>query len=138
MTPFYRDSLENPQFGVSKVQAFQGQVRFDPPYPGLQTVALHSVALRFPRFRAIALHPLRSSGFSDKRALDQKTCFRAWYEVRFLRRLCILGGLVYGEGAPLVRYLCATWESPHMFFTKRCPSGGTKYVSFELFLGILR
>ena len=25
-----------------------------------------------------------------------------------------------------------------MFFTKRCPSGGTEYVSFELFLGILR
>ena len=24
-----------------------------------------------------------------------------------------------------------------MFFTKRCPSGGTEYVSFELFLGIL-
>ena len=25
-----------------------------------------------------------------------------------------------------------------MFFTKRCPSGGTEYVSFELCLGILR
>ena len=25
-----------------------------------------------------------------------------------------------------------------MFFTKRCPSSGTEYVSFELFLGILR
>ena len=25
-----------------------------------------------------------------------------------------------------------------MFFTKMCPSGGTKYVSFELVLGILR
>ena len=25
-----------------------------------------------------------------------------------------------------------------MFFTKRCPSGGTEHVSFELFLGILR
>ena len=25
-----------------------------------------------------------------------------------------------------------------MFFTKGCPSGGTEYVSFELFLGILR
>ena len=25
-----------------------------------------------------------------------------------------------------------------MFFTKRCPSGGTECVSFELFLGILR
>ena len=25
-----------------------------------------------------------------------------------------------------------------MFFTKRCPSGGTEYVSFELLLGILR
>ena len=25
-----------------------------------------------------------------------------------------------------------------MFFTKRCPSGGTEYVSFELVLGILR
>ena len=25
-----------------------------------------------------------------------------------------------------------------MFFTEMCPSGGTKYVSFELFLGILR
>ena len=25
-----------------------------------------------------------------------------------------------------------------MFFTKRCPLGGTEYVSFELFLGILR
>ena len=24
-----------------------------------------------------------------------------------------------------------------MFFTKRCPSGGTERVSFELFLGIL-
>ena len=24
-----------------------------------------------------------------------------------------------------------------MFFTKRCPSGGTEYVSFELLLGIL-
>ena len=24
-----------------------------------------------------------------------------------------------------------------MFFTERCPSGGTEYVSFELFLGIL-
>ena len=24
-----------------------------------------------------------------------------------------------------------------MFFTERCPSGGTKYVSFEFFLGIL-
>ena len=25
-----------------------------------------------------------------------------------------------------------------MFFTKRCPSGGTEHVSFELFWGILR
>ena len=25
-----------------------------------------------------------------------------------------------------------------MFFTERCPSGGTEYDSFELFLGILR
>ena len=25
-----------------------------------------------------------------------------------------------------------------MFFTKRCPSGGTEYVSFELFLRIIR
>ena len=25
-----------------------------------------------------------------------------------------------------------------MFFTKMCPSDGTKYASFELFLGILR
>ena len=25
-----------------------------------------------------------------------------------------------------------------MFFTEMCPSGGTKYVSFELFLSILR
>ena len=25
-----------------------------------------------------------------------------------------------------------------MFFTEMCPSGGTKYVSFELLLGILR
>ena len=25
-----------------------------------------------------------------------------------------------------------------MFFTKRCPLGGTEYVSFELFLGILK
>ena len=24
-----------------------------------------------------------------------------------------------------------------MLFTERCPSGGTEYVSFELFLGIL-
>ena len=28
-------------------------------------------------------------------------------------------GLVYREGAPLVRYLCTTWESLHMFFTIR-------------------
>ena len=52
--------------------------------------------------------------------------------------LGILGALCTGKGAPLVRYLCTTWESLHMFFTKRCPSGGTEYVSFELFLGILR
>ena len=80
-----------------------------------------------------------SSGFL-KRALAQ-TCLRAWYQVRFLDLfLGILGALCTGKGAPLVRYLCTTWESLHMFFTKRCPSGGTEtqYVSFELFLGILR
>ena len=26
-----------------------------------------------------------------------------------------------GKGAPLVRYLCTTWESVHMFFTEMCP-----------------
>ena len=60
------------------------------------------------------------SGFL-KRALAQ-TCFRAWYQAQFLRR--IFGhswGLCTGKGAPLVRYLCTTWESLHMFFTKRCP-----------------
>ena len=45
--------------------------------------------------------------------------------------------LCMGKGAPLVRYLCTTWESHHMFFTEVCPSSGTKYVSFELFWGIL-
>ena len=43
-----------------------------------------------------------------------------------------------GKGAPLVRYLCTTCESLHMFNTEICPSGGTKYVSFELFLSIPR
>ena len=73
-----------------------------------------------------------------KRALAQ-TCLRAWYQARFFRPfLGILGALCMGKGAPLVRYLCTTWESVHMFFTEMCPSGGTKYISFELFLSILR
>ena len=46
-------------------------------------------------------------------------------------------GLVYGEGG-VPGTVCTTWEALHMFFTERCPSGGTEHVSFELFLGILR
>ena len=42
-----------------------------------------------------------------------------------------------GNGTPLVRYLCTTWTSLQMFFTKTCPSGGTKYVCFELFSAFL-
>ena len=49
-----------------------------------------------------------------------------------------LGPCVWGMGAPLVRYLCTTWESLHKFFAKMWPWGGTDDVSFELFLGILR
>ena len=52
--------------------------------------------------------------------------------------LGILGALCMGKGGPLVRYLCTTWESLHMFFTEMCPSSGTNYVSLELFLSILR
>ena len=46
----------------------------------------------------------------------------------FLR---ILGALSKGKGWGAV-------ESLHMFFTKTCPSGGTKCASFELLWGILR
>ena len=77
------------------------------------------------------------SGFL-KRALAQ-TCLLAWYQVRFLDQfLGIPGALRMGKGAPLVRYLCTTWKSLHMFFTEIYPLGGTKYVSLELFLSILR
>ena len=48
LTPFYRDSIENPQFGGEKSKLFprttsgesspplQLSVRFDPPYPGVR------------------------------------------------------------------------------------------------------
>ena len=52
--------------------------------------------------------------------------------------LGILGALCMGKGAPLVRYLGTTRESLHMFFTNTCPLGGAEYISFQLFLGILR
>ena len=53
----------------------------------------------------------------------------------FFKEIClgILGALCMGKGAPLLRYLCTTWESLHMFFTKMCPSGGTKQVSLQYF-----
>ena len=81
--------------------------------------------------------PRQRSGFL-KRALAQ-ACLPAWYQVRYFR--CILGhsrALCKGKRVPLVWYLCTSWESLHMFFTEMCPSGGTKFFSFELLLGILR
>ena len=42
-----------------------------------------------------------------------------------------------GKGALLIWYLCTTRESLHMLFIKMWLSGGTGYVSFALFLGIL-
>ena len=35
-----------------------------------------------------------------------------------------------------MRYLCTTYKSLHVFFTKMYPSGGTEHDSFELFFGI--
>ena len=76
-----------------------------------------------------------SSGFLE-RALAQ-TCLLAWYQVRFLE--IFLGILVYGKGAPWY----GTSAQPKSHFTYSSPrcaprSGGTKQLSLELFLGILR
>ena len=94
--------------------------------------------LFFRSFRWI-LQPqnLRESGFL-KRALAQ-TCFRAWYQVRFLRR--IFGhswGLVYGEGgAPGTVPLRNLRVTSHILHQK-VPLGWYRVRLFELFLGILR
>ena len=79
-----------------------------------------------------------SRGFSNvpwrKRAFGPGTKY--WYQVRFFRSICGHSwGLVYGEGgAPGTVPLHNLRVTSH---AKRCPSGGTEYVSFELFLGIL-
>ena len=45
---------------------------------------------------------------------------------------------MYGEGgAPGTVPLHNLRVTSHVLHTKRCPLGGTEYVSFELFLGIL-
>ena len=67
-----------------------------------------------------------------KRALAQ-TCLLAWYQERFFllsHFWAFLGACVWGRGHPWYG-TSAQPKSLHMFFTKMCPSGGTKYVSFE-------
>ena len=102
-------------------------VHLGPPtvlWPFLSSLTLAEL---FPSKVLDTLNKLKS-GFL-KRALAQ-TCFRAGYQVQFLRR--IFGhswGLAYGEGGRPWYGTSAQPESLHMFFTKRCPSGGTEYVS---------
>ena len=77
-------------------------------------------------------HDINVPGFSN--VPWHKRAFGPGTKYVFLKLvLGILGALCKGKGAPLVRYLCTTWESLRMFFTEMSPSGGTKYVSFEFF-----
>ena len=85
-----------------------------------------------------SLWPLHVRGFSN--APWRKTCLRGLVPSTSLKMFFwgILGAFCKGKGAPLVRYVCTTWEYPHMFFTEMCPLGGTNYVSFELLWGIFK